>query len=169
MWLHLQREDCSTRQSVYNIYSIGRVPSWGPVACSWTRASVTQSWSSVMAVSGKTVVDANRIFHIKGQPLRALSREDSWKYLGIEFSPEGRRPIRLNNQLTRRWSGVRVLDLAKTAGGTSLWQIMRHVSRGFCEWAIFFEIQAILYLKWTIFDKNGVSFFSNSVLNISLI
>ena len=25
----------------------------------------------------KTVVDANRIFHIKGQPLRALSREDS--------------------------------------------------------------------------------------------
>ena len=43
----------------------------------------------------KTVVDANRIFHIEGQPLRALSREDSWKYLGIEFSPEGRRPVRL--------------------------------------------------------------------------
>ena len=48
----------------------------------------------------KSVVDANRIFHIKGQPLRALSREDSWKYLGIEFSPEGRRPARLNNQLS---------------------------------------------------------------------
>ena len=44
----------------------------------------------------KTVVDAIWIFHIKGQPLRALSREDSWKYLGIEFSPEGRRPVRLN-------------------------------------------------------------------------
>ena len=28
-----------------------------------------------------------------------LSREDSWKYLGIDFSPEGRRPFRLNNQL----------------------------------------------------------------------
>ena len=25
---------------------------------------------------------------------------------------------------------------------------------------LFSEIQAILYLKWTIFDKNGVSFFS---------
>ena len=48
----------------------------------------------------KTVVDANRIFHIKGQPLRALYREDSWKYLGIEFSPEGCRPVRLNNQLS---------------------------------------------------------------------
>ena len=48
----------------------------------------------------KTVVDANRIFRIKGQPLRAFSREDSWKYLGIEFSPEVRRPVRLNNQLS---------------------------------------------------------------------
>ena len=48
----------------------------------------------------KTVVDANRIFHIKGQPLLALSREDSWKYLGIEFVPEGRQPVRLNNQLS---------------------------------------------------------------------
>ena len=48
----------------------------------------------------KTVVDANRIFRIKGQSLHALSREDSWKYLGIEFSPEGRRPVRLNNQLS---------------------------------------------------------------------
>ena len=47
-----------------------------------------------------TVVDANRIFCIKGQPLRALSREDSWNYLGIEFSPEGRRPVRLNNELS---------------------------------------------------------------------
>ena len=48
----------------------------------------------------KTVIDANRIIRIKGQPLRALSREDSWNYLGIEFSPEGRRPVRLNNQLS---------------------------------------------------------------------
>ena len=48
----------------------------------------------------KTVVDANRIFYIKGQPLRALSRDDSWKYLGIKFSSEGRRPVRLNNQLS---------------------------------------------------------------------
>ena len=48
----------------------------------------------------KTVVNANRIFHIKGQPLCTLSREDSWKYLGIEFSPEGRRPAWLNNQLS---------------------------------------------------------------------
>ena len=48
----------------------------------------------------KTVVDANRIFHIKGQPLSALSREDSWKYLVIELSPEGRRSVRLNNQLS---------------------------------------------------------------------
>ena len=73
------------------------------------------------------------------------------------------------NLLTRRWSGVRVLDLAKTAGGISLLQIMRHVSWGFCELTFFSEIQAILYLKWTIFDKNGVSFFSNNFLNISLI
>ena len=49
----------------------------------------------------KTEVDANRIFHIKGQPLRAPYREDSWKYLGIESSFEGRRPVRLNNQLSR--------------------------------------------------------------------
>ena len=57
---------------------------------------------SIVGNSGlrKTVVDANQIFHIKGQPLRALSRKDSWKYLGIEFSPEGRRPVRLNNQLS---------------------------------------------------------------------
>ena len=48
----------------------------------------------------KTVVEANRIFHIKGQPLRALSRKDSWKYLGIQFSPEGRRLLRLNNQFS---------------------------------------------------------------------
>ena len=48
----------------------------------------------------KTLVDANRIFHIKGQPPRELSREDSWKYLGIEFSHEGRQPVRLNNQLS---------------------------------------------------------------------
>ena len=48
----------------------------------------------------KTVLDANRIFHIKAQPLRALSRENSWKYLRIEFSSEGRRPVRLNNQLS---------------------------------------------------------------------
>ena len=48
----------------------------------------------------KTVVDANRIFHVKGQPLRALSREDSWKYLGIQFSPQERRPVWLNNQLS---------------------------------------------------------------------
>ena len=48
----------------------------------------------------KTVVDANRIFHFEGQPLRAFSREDFWKYLWIEFSPEGRRPVRLNNQLS---------------------------------------------------------------------
>ena len=47
----------------------------------------------------KTVVDANRIFHIKDQPLRALSRKDSWKYQRIKFSPEERRPVRLNNQL----------------------------------------------------------------------
>ena len=46
-----------------------------------------------MAVSEK-LFDANRIFHIKGQPLRALSRVDFWKYLGIDFSPEGRRPVR---------------------------------------------------------------------------
>ena len=44
-------------------------------------------------------------------------------------------PYRNRNTLTRRRSGVRVLDLTKTAGGTSLGQIMRHVSRGFCEWA----------------------------------
>ena len=47
----------------------------------------------------KTVVDANWIFHIKGQSLRVLSLEDFWKYLGIEFSLEERRPVRLNNQL----------------------------------------------------------------------
>ena len=35
----------------------------------------------------KTVVDANRIFHIKRQTLYALSRKDFWKYLGMEFSP----------------------------------------------------------------------------------
>ena len=64
---------------------------------------------------------------------------------------------------------MRVLDLTKTAGGTSLRQIMRHVSRGFCEWAFLFEIQAILCLKLRIFDKNGVSFFSNSFLNIPVI
>ena len=81
-----------------------------------------------------------------------------------------RQPVFSNGVLlTRRWSGVRVLDLAQTAGGTTLWQIMRHVSWGFCEWAFFSEVQAILCLKWTIFDKNGVSFFSNNFLNISLI
>ena len=48
----------------------------------------------------KTVVDFNRIFHIEGQPLCALFREGCWKYLGIKFSPEGRRPARLNNQLS---------------------------------------------------------------------
>ena len=91
---------CSpTCQSVYNIYSTGRVPSWGLVAYSWTRASVIVS---IVDNGGlrKTVADANRIFHIKRQPLRALSKEDSWKYLGIEFSPEGRRPVPLNNQLS---------------------------------------------------------------------
>ena len=40
---------------------------------------------------------------------------------------------------------------------------------GFLWMGLFSEIQAILCLKWTIFDKNGVSFFSNSFLNISLI
>ena len=39
--------------------------------------------------------------------------------------------------LTRRWSGVPVLDLPETAGGTSLSQIMRHVSWDFYEWAFF--------------------------------
>ena len=43
--------------------------------------------------------------------------------------------------LTRRWSGVRVLGLAKTTGGTCLWQIMSHVYRGFCEWAFFLRLK----------------------------
>ena len=42
---------------------------------------------------------------------------------------------------------MRVLDLVKTAGGTSLSQIVRHVSRGFSEWAFRSETQAILCLK----------------------
>ena len=82
-----------TRQSIYNIYSTGRVLSLNTSKCH--TVSIVGNGGL-----GKTVVDTNRIFHIKGQPLHALSREDSWKYLGIEFSPEGRRPVRLNNQLS---------------------------------------------------------------------
>ena len=37
---------------------------------------------------------------------------------------------------------------------------------GFLWMGLFPEIQTILCLKWTIFDKNGVSFISNSFLNI---
>ena len=33
--------------------------------------------------------------------------------------------------------GAGPMDLAKTVGGTYFSQIMRHVSRGFCEWAFF--------------------------------
>ena len=71
----------------------------------WTCGLLNTSKCHTVLIVGngglrKTVVDANRIFHIKGKPLRALSREDSWKYLGIEFSPEERRPVRLNNQLS---------------------------------------------------------------------
>ena len=82
-------------------------------------------------------------------------------------------PYRGRDILTRRWSWVWVLDLAKTAGGASLWQIVRHVFQGFWEcpfpfWP-FSETQTILCLKWTILNTNRVSFFSYSFLNISLI
>ena len=40
----------------------------------------------------KTVVEDRATFTIQGQPVRALSREESWVYLGIEFSAEGPRP-----------------------------------------------------------------------------
>ena len=59
------------------------------------------------------------------------------------------------HSLTRRWSGVRVLDLAKTAGGTSLWQI-RDTCLGVFVNGPFSETEAVLCLKWTIYDKNGV-------------
>lgn len=39
----------------------------------------------------KAVVDASSIFKINSQPMRALSQEDSWTYLRIEFSAEGLR------------------------------------------------------------------------------
>ena len=51
------------------------------------------------------------------------------------------------NGLTRRWSGVRVVDLAKTAGGTCLWQIMRHMSRSFCEWVFFPRLKLFALLR----------------------
>ena len=48
----------------------------------------------------KTVVDARATFTIQGQPVRALSREETWVYLGIEFSAEGRRSRPLASQLS---------------------------------------------------------------------
>ena len=83
-----------TRQSVYDSTFLG--------TCGFLLNTSKCHTVSIVGNGGlqKTVVGANRIFHIKGQPLRALSREDSWKYLGIEFSPEGRRPVRINNQLS---------------------------------------------------------------------
>ena len=48
----------------------------------------------------KTVVDARTTFTIGGQPVRALSREETWVYLGIEFSAEGRRSRSLASQLS---------------------------------------------------------------------
>ena len=47
----------------------------------------------------KTVVDARATFTIHGQPVRALSREESWIYLGIEFSAEGKRSLHLASHL----------------------------------------------------------------------
>ena len=38
----------------------------------------------------KTVLDVRATFTIQGQPVRVISREESWVYLGIEFSAEGR-------------------------------------------------------------------------------
>uniref|UniRef100_A0ABD2XQH8 Reverse transcriptase domain-containing protein n=3 Tax=Trichogramma kaykai TaxID=54128 RepID=A0ABD2XQH8_9HYME len=38
----------------------------------------------------KSAVDVNERFTINGQPIKALSREDRWRYLGIEFEPQGR-------------------------------------------------------------------------------
>ena len=46
------------------------------------------------------MVDARATFTIQGQPVRALSREETWVYLGIEFSAEGRLSRTLASQLS---------------------------------------------------------------------
>ena len=40
--------------------------------------------------------------------------------------------------LTRGTPGMRVLDFPTLAGNIFFYQIMRHVSQGFSEWALFF-------------------------------
>ena len=64
---------------------------------------------------------------------------------------------------------MRVLDFLQTVGDSALWQIIRYEYRGFCEWAFCSEIEAILCLNWTIFDKNVISLLIYRVFNVSVL
>lgn len=68
-----------------------------PICCSlptplWD-SSTRQPFSAsvVWCHCEKTVVNVSTNFVISGQPIHALSREDSGTYLGIEFAAEGQR------------------------------------------------------------------------------
>ena len=54
---------------------------------------------SLFGSRAKTVVHAGATLTNQGQRIRALSREDSWTYLEIDFSAQGRRTRPLANQL----------------------------------------------------------------------
>ncbi|GLV38180.1 hypothetical protein CBL_12826 [Carabus blaptoides fortunei] len=63
--------------------------------------SHTISWRTIPK-ERKCVVDEKQTFRCGQHVLPALSREDEWKYLGISFSPEGRRPAHILPRLEGR-------------------------------------------------------------------
>ena len=90
MWLHLQWGDCSCHGlrgrsgSTRRLYSptLQHLLDLTSTFLETCGLLLNTSKCHTVSIDGngglrKTVVDANRIFHIKGQPLRALSREDS--------------------------------------------------------------------------------------------
>lgn len=69
-----------------------------------TRKSLTISIRASGHIK-KTAVDPAVTFRSENQPLPSLARSDTWKYLGITFSPEGRarcRPVEIIRPLLER-------------------------------------------------------------------
>lgn len=54
----------------------------------------------------KTCIIADRVFKLGDQKLPALKRTDSWKYLGIYFSPEGRSTVEFSDTLNIKLARV---------------------------------------------------------------